>query len=133
MGVLSAYGEKEPENSNLLVLPHMSQPSGQNQTDGTRQGGCGRPKPCLPELREPDRVAAAGLVLNRVSHDGKAVLVEQGAVLGTVQARVVQRLALESALRLAVSRAAREHEDGARGRMRRNTGNMAGVEEAVPG
>ena len=56
--------------------------------------------------------------LTACGHDGKAALVEQGALLGTVQARVVRRLALESAHRLAMSRAAREHQDGARGRMR---------------
>jgi len=70
--------------------------SGENQTDGTRrQVARQRFQTCLPDLCEPDRVTAAGRILNSVRYDGEAILVEQGAVFGAIQARVVQRLAFE--------------------------------------
>src|SRR6476646_4438907 len=64
----------------------------------------------LPELREPDRVAAASGVLGDMRDNIEAAAVEQRAVLGFIQAGMVKRLTPEAAECLAMRRAAGEHQ-----------------------
>jgi len=59
-------------------------------------------------------MAAAGGILDRMRRDCEAVLLEQGAVLGGIEARMVQRFTPEAADRRAMRRPAGEHQRAAR-------------------
>ena len=57
-------------------------------------GAASEPIGSLPDLCKPDRVVPAVWVLDDVGHDLEAVLMEQGAILGSIQAAVLKWLAL---------------------------------------
>jgi hypothetical protein len=89
-------------------------------------------------LRKPNGVTPAARVLDDMGYDIKAVLIEQRAIFGSVQACVIQRFASISSNRLAARRAAGEHERSTRtGVFRENRKHptlviRTKVKEAIP-
>ena len=84
-------------------------------------------------------MATAARIFDDMRGDIEAVVAEQRAVLGSIEAGVIQRLAAEGADRFAMPRAAGEHQGGVRGGMFSEDGEHPAlilrtkVKEAVPG
>lgn len=93
----------------------------------------------LAVLGEPDGVVAAGGVIGDVGNDCEASKIEEVAVLGGVEAGVVEGLILECADGFAVGRAGGEKQGGARRGVLGEDGEHGALviggemKEAVPG